>query len=60
MSGDYQEHCRMVAELVDELENLNDWENDFILGLAEYEERGRLFSKAQQEKIEELYTRYLG
>lgn len=56
--SDTTECYERVAELVDELENMTEWENQFVMDVAEYEEKGRLFSHAQVLKIEELYERY--
>lgn len=52
------EYYEMVSELVDHLDDMNDWEYDFVNNLAEYEEQGRLFTTVQKAKIDELYTRY--
>ena len=49
----------IVAKLVDEVDEMNDWEYDFVNNVAEYEEKGWLFSDAQKEKILQIEREYL-
>lgn len=53
-----QELYKQVNELMDHVDDMAPKDYDFILGLAEYEERGRLFSEKQIPWIEDLYRRF--
>jgi hypothetical protein len=57
--SDHSEDCyEKLADLVDVLEDVTDWEHDRILEWAEYEARGRRFSEAQALKVEEMWEQY--
>lgn len=47
-----------VSALMDRLEDMTDWEYDFVMNVANYEEAGNLFSADQMAKITELHQRY--
>ena len=49
---------QQVKELMDHVDDMNPKDYDFIMGLADYEEAGRLISEKQAEWVEDLYRKF--
>lgn len=44
-----------VSRLMDIVDDLTEWENEFINDMAEVEQAGGLFTEGQMDKIEEIH-----
>lgn len=53
-----QDLYEKVCELMDHVDDMNPKDYDFIMNLADYEERGRLFSEKQAEWVLDLHRRF--
>lgn len=53
------EHYATIKEALDRLEDLTEWENEFILSLADMDEDSFLYPK-QEEKLEQIQEKLDG
>ena len=58
MSGDPTDWYRKVHDLFLIVDDMNDWEYDFVNNVTGYEHDGRIFTEKQEEVIDRLHNKY--
>lgn len=51
------EEARLLSELADVADKLNDWESQFVESLSNQLDNGRTLSERQRDKLIEVYER---
>lgn len=47
-----------VSALMDHVDEMTPWEYDFVMHMADFEEKGNLFSPERQATIDKLHMKY--
>lgn len=47
----------VLKSLIDEMDNLTDWEQKFVISVEEYLKKNTFVTDPQYEKLEEIYER---